>query len=61
VGQAAADRLVYTMWKSLGQADLSDASGAGVARQLVAAAAKVDGGAHVARVRALAEARGLTF
>ena len=59
IGQSSADRLLYLFWKSIRQTDLTDASGASLARRLVAATEQVEGGKHADVVREILKARRL--
>jgi hypothetical protein len=61
IGRSSADRLIYVFWASIRRTDLADASGAGLARQLVTAAQQIDGGKHTNVVREILKARNLAF
>lgn len=60
-GQRAADRLVYTFWKSLRQADFAEGTGAAAARRLIEAAKSLEDGKYATVVRETLQARNLKF
>jgi phage shock protein A len=60
LGQDPADRMFCRMWKSLGRAELTDASGASFARKLLSDVTAVDS-SKASAARAILEARGLRF
>jgi uncharacterized membrane-anchored protein YhcB (DUF1043 family) len=60
-GQAATDRLIYTLWKSLRPPDFADSTGVSAAKRFYEAAQGIAEGKYASLVRDTLQARNLKF